>query len=192
MKNEALFIGLAFFVGIFVGAIGMDIFNGKSEPNSTASNVQQSGAVAPVNFDQNIKMLKELVIKEPQNRNAWVQLGNAYFDINRFLESIESYDKALELDGNDPNVLTDQGVMYRKLGWFDKALENFNKANSVAPNHAQSVYNAYIVYRQDLNDFAGAKKAALRYLAILPNGPASAQLKADLEFMDTHPATTPQ
>ncbi len=192
MKNEALFIGLAFFVGIFIGAIGMHLKYKKSESTVSASNVSQSGTAVPLNFDQNIKMLKELVIKEPQNRNAWVQLGNAYFDTNRFLEAIESYDKALELDSNDPNVLTDQGVMYRQLGWFDKALENFNKANSVAPNHAQSLYNAYIVYRHDLNDFAGAKKTALRYLAIFPNGPASAQLKADLEFMDTHPATTPQ
>lgn len=187
MKNEAIFIGLAFLVGAFVGAIGMDIYN---KPGKTASisnaNVVQTAPL--VNHEQNIRRLKDVVVAEPQNRNAWVQLGNSYFDTNRLLESIEAYGKALDIDDNDPNVLTDQGVMFKQLGWFDKAIENFEKASSVAPNHAQSVYNTYIVYRHDLNDFVGAKKAALRYLEMQPSGQASAQIRADLEFMDTHPA----
>ncbi len=184
MKKESiLFLGVALVVGILVGVI---VGNKSSGPASVpAANVSQSAP--PVNFDQNIKMLNGVVAKEPQNRNAWVQLGNAYFDTNRFLESIEAYGKALEIDPNDPNVLTDQGVMFRRLGWFDKALENFNQAAVVAPTHSQSVYNAYIVYRQDLNDLAGAKRTATRFLELQPNSQASAQLRADLEFMNSQP-----
>lgn len=190
MKKETfLFLGVALVVGILVGVIVGNKSSGPA-PATPVANVSQSAP--PVNFDQNIKMLNEVVAREPQNRTAWVQLGNAYFDTNRFLESIEAYEKALELDANDPNVLTDQGVMFRRLGWFDKALENFNKAAAVAPNHSQSVYNAYIVYRQDLNDFEGAIRAATRFLELQPNSQASAQLRADLEFMNTRPPTTPQ
>ena len=183
MKKETLlFIGVALVVGLLVGVI---VGNKRSGPASSVPVANVAPTAPPVNFEQNIKMLNDVVSKEPQNRNAWVQLGNAYFDTNRFLESIEAYEKALELDPNDPNVLTDQGVMFRRLGWFDKALENFNKASAIAPNHTQSVYNAYIVYRQDLNDLDGAKQAAMRFLKLQPNRPASAQLQADLDFMNS-------
>lgn len=190
MKKESiLFIGVALVVGVLVGVI---VGNKSSGPQSTpVANVPATSA-PPVNFDQNIKMLNEVLAKEPGNRNAWVQLGNAYFDTNRFLESIEAYGKALELDPNDPNVLTDQGVMFRRLGWFDKALENFIKASTISPSHSQSIYNSYIVYRQDLNDIEGAKRAATRFLELQPNSQASAQLRADLEFMNSQAPASPQ
>lgn len=186
MKKESIFfLGVALVVGLLIGII---VGNKKSSQTSSSSTANIVQSAPPVNHDQNIKMLNEVVAKEPQNRQAWVKLGHSYFDTNRFLEAIEAYDKALELDDKDPNVLTDQGVMFRRLGWFDKAVENFNKASAIAPTHAQSVYNAYIVYRQDLNDVAGAKKAALRYLQIQPNSQASSQLRADLEVMNSQPA----
>ncbi len=186
MKKESLFfLGVALVIGLLLGLI---IGHKKSGPNSSTPVANVGQTAPPVNPEQNIRRLKEVVATEPQNRNAWVQLGNTYFDSNRFLESIEAYEKALELDGNDPNVLTDQGVMFRSLGWFDKAVENFEKAHALAPNHLQSLYNSYIVYRHDLNDFAKAKKAALRHLDLQPNSQASAQLRADIEFMNAQPA----
>ena len=190
MKKESiLFLAVALVVGILVGVI---VGNKSSGPAQSTPAANVSPTAPPVNFDQNIKMLNEVLVREPQNRNAWVQLGNAYFDTNRFLESIEAYEKALELDPNDPNVLTDQGVMFRRLGWFDKALDNFNKAATISPTHSQSIYNAYIVYRQDLNDFEGAKRTATRFLELQPNSQASAQLRADLEFLNTLPPTATQ
>ena len=186
MKKETVFfIGVALVIGVLVGVIAGNVGDKKSGSNASVPAANVGSSAPPVNFDQNIKMLNDVVAKEPQNRKAWVQLGNAYFDTNRFLEAIEAYDKALVLDPNDPNVLTDQGVMFRRLGWFDKALENFNKANAVAPTHSQSVYNAYIVYRQDLNDLEGAIRTATLFLKLQPNSQASAQLQADLDFMRT-------
>jgi tetratricopeptide (TPR) repeat protein len=183
MKKETLFFAAVFLIiGVLIGVL---VSGKRGQINARSETPIAQAPTAPlVNYEQSIRSLKELLAKEPNNRRAWVQLGNAYFDSNQFLESIEAYDKALALDPNDPNVLTDQGVMYRNLGWFDKAIENFRKANTVDPNHAQSVFNMWVVYRQDLNDLDGAKKAIQRYLEIAPNGPASAQLRADLAAMN--------
>jgi Flp pilus assembly protein TadD len=52
---------------------------------------------------------------------------------NNFMEAIDACDNTLVLDGNDPNILTDQGIMYRRIGWFDNAIENFTEANQVDP-----------------------------------------------------------
>jgi len=94
-------------VGALIGVIA-------SKGNKSPAKVAQQPTSAPaVNYQQKIRALQDIVSSEANNRNAWVQLGHNYFDSNQPLEAIDAYDKALQLDGNDPNVLTDQGVMYR-------------------------------------------------------------------------------
>ena len=92
-----------------------------------------------------------------QNLQAWVTLGNDYYDANNPQKSVQAYDKALALNPNDPNVLTDQGVMFRALGFFDKALANFEKANKLNPQHLQSLYNMGIVQAVDMKQPAKAR-----------------------------------
>lgn len=188
-KENLLFIGVALVIGLLVGII----VGNKGGTSSSSSSSTPPPAAAPVtNYDQNIKMLQAVVAKEPVNRTAWVQLGNNYFDSNQFLQAVEAYDKALELDGNDPNVLTDQGVMFRKLGWYDRAVQNFEKAYEINSGHAQSLYNLGIVYRYDLNDYPSAIKAWEKFLAVSPPGQAADQVRSEVEFMKTHPPTAGQ
>ena len=189
MRKETLFfVGVALVVGLLVGIIVGN--KGGDSGSSTSSSAAPPSAQAPVaNYDQNIKMLKGVVEQEPENRNAWVQLGNNYFDSNRFIEAVEAYDKALALEGNDPNVLTDQGIMFKNLGWFDRAVENFTKANQINPSHPQSLFNLGLVYRYDLKDFPKAIEAWEKFLQLSPSGQAADQVRAELEFMKSHPAT---
>src|SRR5665647_300601 len=140
MKNKEtiLFVVVALIVGLLFGVI---YSKRKDKDSSSAPSIAAPQGGAPVNAQQNIKMLETLVATDPKNHKAWVELGNTYFDAQMPAKSVEAYAKALELNPNDPNVLTDQGVMYRQLGWFDKAIENFTKANTVDPRHIQSLYN---------------------------------------------------
>jgi cytochrome c-type biogenesis protein CcmH/NrfG len=190
MKKESIvYVVIALVVGILIGVI---VINAKNKVASEATAPLQSAAPA-VNYQQQISMLEGIVAKEPQNRNAWVQLGHNYFDSDQPMKAVEAYDKALELGGDDPDVLTDQGVMYRRLGWFDKAISNFEKAAAVAPNHQQSLYNLGIVYRYDLQDFPQAIKAWERYLAINPGGPGAAQVQAEIAALrNSPPLPTPK
>ena len=185
MKKETiLFAVVALVVGVLVGVI---FTNARKDDRSVAS---APVATAPaVNASQQISMLEGIVAKEPGNRNAWVQLGNAYFDSNQPMKSIDAYDKALAIKGDDPNVLTDQGVMFRKVGWFDKAVTNFERAAKVDPTHIQSLFNLGIVYRYDLQDFKRAKEVWERYLTLNPSGNGSDQVRAELDFIKNHPTS---
>jgi tetratricopeptide (TPR) repeat protein len=180
MKKETiLLVVISLVVGGLIAVIFTNMQN-KSAPAGTAS----APASAPaVNYQQQISMLEGIVTKEPKNRNAWVQLGHNYFDSDQPMKAIEAYDKALELNRNDSNVLTDQGVMYRRLGWFDKAIKNFEEANRLNPNHQQSLYNLGIVYRYDLQDFPKAIEAWEKFLTINPGGAGAAQIRSELEFL---------
>ena len=139
------------------------------------------GAMAPnATQQQNLTTLERVVLQEPGNRQAWVELGNAYFDSSQPQKAVTAYAKALSLKGDDPNVLTDQGVMYRDLGQFDKAVANFQKAQKLDPKHLQSLYNLGIVYAHDLHKPAEAAAAWNRILAIAPDSPQAGQARQAL------------
>lgn len=188
MKNKetVLFAVVALIVVLLVGVIayrkgGQD----KGSASSPSIAAQQGGA--SVNVQENIKILETMLISDPKNRSAWVELGNTYFDSQNPAKSVEAYAKALELNPNDPNVLTDQGVMYRQLGWFDKAIENFTKANTLDPRHIQSLYNIGIVYRHDLQDYVKATEVWKKYLELNPTGESADRIREELRQMESQP-----
>lgn len=183
-KETVLLVVIALVVGLLVG-----ILVTKGGRSKESARVATSGAPAAptVNSQEQIRILQDLVAREPGNRNAWVQLGHLYFDSNQPALSVDAYDKALAIDANDPDVLTDQGVMFRQLGWFDKAIDNFERASRIRPNHPQSLFNLGVVYRYDLNDFPRAIEAWSRFLDINPTGPGAEQIRTELEFMRSHP-----
>lgn len=185
MKKETLLIAIVtLLAGCIIGFIAGQKNSVPSAPIATGSPV---GPGPVVNLQQKLAELKNIVAADPGNYQAWVALGNEYFDSNQFMDAIEAYDKALEIQPNSPDVLTDQGVMFKRLGWFDRAIANFNKANEVDPTHATSVYNLGVVYRYDLQDFDKAQKAWTRFLEINPSGPGSDRVRQDLEFLRSHP-----
>jgi tetratricopeptide (TPR) repeat protein len=181
-KETVLIIAITLIVGVLIG-----ILVSKGGRKTVKAPTGAPAQTPAVNYQQNIKMLEGLVASDPANRTAWVELGHNYFDSDQPVKAVEAYNKALELDPNDPNVLTDQGVMFRRLGWFDRAVENFTRAYELDPSHRQSLYNLGIVYRYDLQDFEKAREAWAKYLVLSPSGPGSDQVRAEMEFLQTQP-----
>jgi len=139
-----------------------------------------SGALLTPELAQRIEVNRKLVQKDPKNREAWVQLGNDYFDTQQRQKSIEAYARALELRGDDPNVLTDQGVMFRETGAFDQAIANFQKANKVDPKHVQSLFNLGVVYASDKRDADRAAAAWRKVIEVAPASPQAEQARKAL------------
>jgi cytochrome c-type biogenesis protein CcmH/NrfG len=189
MKQETILVVVVTLVAGVI--IGWMVANQGSKPAPAAAPLAPPQAGAPAagaNVQQRINELKAVVASDPKNRNAWVALGNDYFDSDRPMESVEAYAKALELNGNDPNVLTDQGVMFRRLGWFDRAVDNFTKANKVDPKHSVSLFNLGIVYRYDLQDYPKAAESWSKFLTVNPIGPGADRARQELEFLKIHAA----
>lgn len=181
-KESTLIAVVALVVGLFGGYLVFSISNsGKAPQTNTAI---PAGAGSPTDYTQRIAQAEKVVAQDPKNLNAWVSLGNDYFDTEQSQKSINAYSKALEIEPNNPNILTDQGVMFRKMGWFDKAVENFEKANKIDPNHLQSLYNAGIVYAVDLKQPEKAKSYWSRYLKLDSNSPTAIQIKSLMEQPD--------
>ena len=88
-----------------------------------------------------------------------MQLGNLYFDAERYDEAIKWYGDALKLAPNDVNVSTDLGVSYYYTNQPDKALEQFDHSLKLDPKHGKTLLNVGIVKAFGKQDLDGAAQA---------------------------------
>ncbi|MDP9190112.1 MAG: tetratricopeptide repeat protein [Acidobacteriota bacterium] len=120
----------------------------------------------------------------------WIALGNRYFDTHQRNKAIEAYAKALELDPNNPAVLTDQGVMYSETTQYEKAIANFQKAHAIDPTHLPSLLNLGMLYAQYLKDYDKAIKTWKRVIEIAPTTVHAGKAHAYIERVN--PMARPQ
>lgn len=161
--------------GSFVFGIGWE----KKEIPTTGGG--PAGANPPVENSKSTDKAVKPEEKVPRNFSEWVELGNSYFDTGQPANAVYAYGKALELNPNDPDVLTDQGVSCRQIGWYDKAVANFEKARQIDPKHEQSLVNLGILYAMELKQPDKALKAWNRFLELNPSSPASQQVRLWVE-----------
>lgn len=187
-QNKAILVGSGFIAGLVVGVIIMN-FSGSTGSTGGSGG---TGAPAPITGAQeqgpdriklarDIAQLEDIVKKDPKNYQALVQIGNDYFDLGEAQKSVDAYTKALAIKGDDPNVLTDMGVMYRQLKDFPKALAAFRKAAAAGPTHPQSRLNIGVVLMHDLNDPKGAIAAWEDYLRVAPNDANAENIRRSIE-----------
>lgn len=183
-QQKAILVGGGFIAGLVVGVVVMN-FTGStggtkvSDAPAPVTGGQQAGPDR-IKLQREIAQAEEIVRKDPQNRQAWVQIGNDYFDLGEAQKSVDAYQRALAIKGDDPNVLTDMGVMYRQLKDFPKAVAAFRKAAAVGPNHPQSRMNLGVTLMHDLNDKAGAIAAWEDFLRVAPNDPNSEGIRRSI------------
>jgi cytochrome c-type biogenesis protein CcmH/NrfG len=177
-KENLIFVLIALIVGILGGYLIFSVGSKKLE--SPAGGGVPMGSGSPTDYQNRIVEAEKIVAADPKNLQAWVMLGNDYFDTGQPKKAISAYAKALELKPDDPNVLTDQGVMYLQMGDNVKALADFEKAQQVDPKHLQSLYNIGVV-NNDMKQFDKAAKAWRHYLELDPSSPKAQEVKARLE-----------
>ncbi len=156
--TAALFVG--FIAGVVFGVYKSALMNGVGQAPPPAA--------MDTTARKDMDALKERVRETPDDRDAWIQLGHRYFDMQRFKEAIDAYEKALAIDDKDANVWTDLGVMYRRAGNPQKAIESFDHAMAIDPAHEVSRFNKGVVLFHDLEDKKGALEAWESLLAIAP------------------------
>ncbi|MBW2147066.1 MAG: tetratricopeptide repeat protein [Deltaproteobacteria bacterium] len=192
MKKEkvVIFVAVAFMLGFISGTLitVMKTSNESVPVGGTSSETigQKPSPVTGSAIDpEKVRLMEQALLDKtrlnPDQAEAWTQLGNFYFDTNQYLKSIESYERSLELKPDNPHVMTDMGIMYRRVGKPEKAAELFRKVTQKDPRHAQSLFNLGIVLKNDLNDIPGAIEAWEQYLQIDPNNVHAGMVRSWVE-----------
>ncbi len=178
-----LLIIVAFLAGFIIGAVSGIKFYG-AQRGETSSSTPQEGPVSPqvkANLVQEIAQLEEALKRDPENLQALVSLGNAYFDTNQYNKAIETYQKALKIDPKNADVRTDMGIMYRSIKDYDAAVREFRQAAKDNPAHVNSRFNLAIVLQNDKKDIPAAIAAWEDFLRVAPTDERAVMAKAQLE-----------
>jgi tetratricopeptide (TPR) repeat protein len=138
---------------------------------------------AAVKNPDEIRQLESLARANPNNKDAWITLGNAQMDSQRYAEAIISYQRALDLDPKNVDVRVDMGTCYRGVGQPERALEEYKRALKFNPRHANAYRNTGVVLANDLHRNAEAAKAFEKYLEIYPGAPDAAQIQVQIQSL---------
>jgi len=138
---------------------------------------------AMVKSPAEIQQYEAIAKSNPGNVDAWIALGNAQMDAQRFAEAIISYQRALDLDPKNVNVRVDMGTCYRGVGQPERAIEEYKKGSKYDPKHAMAHLNSGIVYAYDLNKKAEAIKSFEKYLELAPNSPNAADIRQQIQIL---------
>lgn len=87
------------------------------------------------------RVTKEWVDKEPNNTEAWYELGYAYEKLGKITDALNSYDKALEIDQNNSDALLREAVIYKDKGDSKKVAQIQSTLDEVDPNKAWILKN---------------------------------------------------
>jgi cytochrome c-type biogenesis protein CcmH/NrfG len=178
---------------LFVAVIAAIVAGCKQQQQQTQWGQGQAGqnqVVVPPAVVKNpaeIQQLETLAKANPKNVNAWIALGNAQMDAQRFAEAIIAYQRALDLDPKNVDVRVDMGTCYRGVGQPERAIEEYKKAAQVDPKHPMARMNAGVVYAYDLGRKDEAIKSFEKYLELSPAAPNADQIRDQIRKLKAAP-----
>src|SRR5205814_5760189 len=139
--------------------------------------------------ENKVSAFKSVAEREPSNPRPRVELGNIYFDAERYDDAIKWYADALKLNPKDVDVSTDLGVSYYYTNQPDKALAQFDQSLKIDPKHSKTLLNVGIVRAFGKQDLEGAKKAWQQLIELAPNSQEGQAAKRALDTLRTHPGS---
>jgi tetratricopeptide (TPR) repeat protein len=146
--------------------------------SSTGGTTQQQ---APRLDEGRVQALNAILEGDPKNVNATVQLGNVYFDAERWDDAIKWYGRALELDPRNADASTDLGVSYYYSNKPDEALAQFEKSLAISPTHTKTLLNKGIVLAFGKRDLKAAAAEWQKVVELAPESPEGQAARRALE-----------
>jgi cytochrome c-type biogenesis protein CcmH/NrfG len=198
MKPESIVFAIAgSLFGLIVGWIlgsQQTISSGRAAApvqQQTAAQTPPGGggtAQAPLLDDNRVQAMRTVAEQNPRDPQPRIELGNMYFDAERYTDAITWYEDALKLNPSDPNVSTDLGVAYYYTNQPDKAVAQFERSLAVDPKHTKTLLNLGIVKAFGKQDLDGAAAAWQQVVALAPDSPEGQAAKKALEGLrSAHP-----
>jgi len=196
-RDNILFILIGILAGFIAGYLMHDVMAERQParlvhgdataapagaPGATGGQAPQANAQARA---QQIQELQKFVQANPDNTDAVLRLANLAYDAQAWPICVSSYEHYLTLADEQPDVLSDLGVCYREVGNPQKALETFDRAQELQPDHWQSRFNEVVILAFDLGEFDRAEKVLGELENLQPDNPDVKRLAAEVERRKT-------
>jgi len=184
MKTDSVAFGVA---GILFGLIAGWVIGSQQaalrQPAAAVQAAQASGSTAAILDQAQVNAFISVAEREPSNAAPRGQLGNLYFDAERYDDAIKWYSDALRLSPNEVEISTDLGVSYYYTNQPDKALEQFERSLKIDPKHTKTLLNVGIVKAFGKQDLPGAQQAWEQVIKIAPQSPEAQAARRALDSL---------
>lgn len=103
----------------------------KKFPKSLFLNMSLANTMyAQDKYNESIKIYNEIILMDPNNAEAYLNIGNSYNELGNFNEAIKFYTLANEKDKNLLNVNYNMGMTYYQLKKIELALKHFKELDN--------------------------------------------------------------
>jgi cytochrome c-type biogenesis protein CcmH/NrfG len=173
MEITAIIALVALVVGFFAGEI-IDLSKSDRptravQPSPPFQQPSQRPTLTPEQKRSKILELERKVASNPDDGEAWNELGHLYLNDHQPKQGIRAFKKVLDLDTNNAHVWNDLGIMYRQNKQPVEAVAAFNKAIDIDPRSEESRFSKGLVLMHDLGDREGGIKAWEELLKVNPS-----------------------
>jgi len=162
-----------------------------STPRAAAPAAAASAQALPPLDARLVSDLEQQANARPTDAAVRVQLGNLYYDGERFDAAIPWYLAALALDSSLIEASTDLAVCYYYTNQVDQALAQLDRSLEIDPRHAKTLLNQGIIRAFGREDLAGATASWEQVVAIAPNSEEGQRARQLLDGLQGHPAGAP-
>ena len=176
MQSRWFMLVIGLLVGLIIGYVMGDrqtmVADSATSPPAPSSTDQQAmpadhppiegGRAQRATLLSRARELETQLTDRPDDPVLLAGIGNLYFDAGEFAEACDYYERSLEHDPDDADVLTDLAIANHSLQRFERALELLDRALAVNSQQWQAVYNKVIVFMD-----MGRRDEASRQLELL-------------------------
>ncbi|MBO0793627.1 MAG: tetratricopeptide repeat protein [Ktedonobacteraceae bacterium] len=93
---------------------------------------------------------QKVVQLEPEDADAYDELGDILSKLERFAEAVKAYNQALRLSPDFTRVYQSKARAFEKLGHYEQALAAYNKALQLHPNNGHLLFSRAEVLKKML------------------------------------------
>jgi tetratricopeptide (TPR) repeat protein len=180
-----VFFGL--LVGWIVGSQQATPTRAAAAPAAAPAATSGQSAAAPLDETRAASLAKDAE-RNPKDAAVRLELGNLYFDAERFADAARWYEQALGIEPRNVNASTDLGISYYYMNQPDRALQQFDRSLAIDPRHTKTLLNVGIVRAFAKDDLQGAAQAWQQVVDYAPDSPEGKRAKQALESMrNAHP-----
>ncbi len=201
MKPESIVFGISgavfglivgWIIGTQQGPAGSAATAAAPAPAAAAAPSTMGTATRPALDETQAQTLRTIAERDANNVPSRIQLGNLYFDAERYPEAIKWYQEALKLDPKNVDVSTDLAVSFYYTDQPDRALTQFDYSLGIDPKHVKTLLNQGIVRAFGKQDLQGAMASWEQVLKIAPGSAEAQAAQRSLDNLKAaHPGGTP-
>jgi len=185
MTKEAVIFGVSgTLFGLLVGWI---IGSQQARPVPGVPAAAQSAAApaasqpAPPLDLQRANALEQQAKSRPTDAAVRSELGNLYFDADRFDLAIPWYEASLKLNPKDIGVSTDLAVCYYYTNDADRALKQIDQSLALDSQHPKTLLNQGIIRAFGKQDLAGALESWEKVVKVAPSSPEATRAQQGID-----------